>query len=162
MGFPKGRGALPILRDAAIVAVAFSGIGLGFNAFHSNGIPLITSEAYEVFVPCPEPVGKIDALEPADPMVQDPRSLRIDARSPGEHARWHLPDSRNIPFDYLDEVSPENARIVAKSGAARVVVYGDGRDPDSGRELARELSGRGIRNVFYVTGGAPALEGGAP
>jgi hypothetical protein len=47
-----------------------------------------------------------------------------------------------------------------------VVVVGDGEDPDSGRELARELAGKGLKNMAYVTGGAPALKaaltGGRP
>jgi hypothetical protein len=37
------------------------------------------------------------------------------------------------------------------------MVFGDGQDPDSGEQLARELAGRGIRNVRFVQGGAPAL-----
>jgi hypothetical protein len=47
---------------------------------------------------------------------------------------------------------------IAASGASQVVVFGDGKDPDSGEQLARELAGRGIRNVRFVQGGAPALE----
>ncbi|MFH1437767.1 MAG: hypothetical protein ABIJ56_18815, partial [Pseudomonadota bacterium] len=46
---------------------------------------------------------------------------------------------------------------IASSGASMVVVYGDGDDPDSGKELGRELAGQGIRNVHYVEGGAPAI-----
>ncbi len=38
-----------------------------------------------------------------------------------------------------------------------MVVYGDGGDPDSGEQLARELAGKGIRNVGFVRGGAPAI-----
>ncbi len=45
------------------------------------------------------------------------------------------------------------------SNAARVVVFGDGRVPDSGREMARELAGRGMVNVFYVEGGWEAARG---
>jgi hypothetical protein len=39
-----------------------------------------------------------------------------------------------------------------------VVVFGDGGDPDSGEQLARELAGAGIRNVVFVAGGAPRLQ----
>lgn len=152
------KSAARVLRDAVIATVAFSAIGLAFNALRSEGLPLVATQAYEVFVPCPEPLGEVDPVRPGDPVVRDSRTLRVDARSPREYADWHLADSVNVPFDYLDEVSQDNARLVARSGAARVVVYGDGLDPDSGRELARELAGRGIRNVFFVEGGAPVLQ----
>jgi hypothetical protein len=38
------------------------------------------------------------------------------------------------------------------------VVFGDGGNPDSGEQLAREIAGKGIRNVRFVEGGAPLLE----
>ncbi|HOU54510.1 MAG TPA: rhodanese-like domain-containing protein [Myxococcota bacterium] len=144
-------------RDALIATVACSVIGLAFNAIRSDGIPLVASEAYDLFVPCPEPLGEVEGLAVTDPWVQDDRSLRIDARSPEEFAAWHLSGARNVPFDYLEGVPDEVVRQVAASGAVRVVVYGDGGNPDSGRELARELAGRGVRHVFFVQGGAPAL-----
>jgi hypothetical protein len=66
-----------------------------------------------------------------------------------------------VPFDYLDP-TPEKtiqdlARRIASSGAKRVVVYGDGDEPDTGEQLGKEISGKGIKNVFFVKGGAPAL-----
>lgn len=68
----------------------------------------------------------------------------------------------NVPYDYLDptpgSVIEELARRIARSKAQRVYVYGDGEDPDSGEQLAREISGKGVRNVFFVRGGAPALQ----
>ena len=38
-----------------------------------------------------------------------------------------------------------------------MVVYGDGLEPDSGEELAKEIAGKGIRNVSFVQGGVKAL-----
>ena len=60
-----------------------------------------------------------------------------------------------MPDDLLQAL----VETIAASGATRVVVYGDGGAPDSGEYLGREISGRGIKNVFFVTGGAPALLG---
>ena len=42
--------------------------------------------------------------------------------------------------------------------ARKVIVYGDGDDPDSGRQLADAISGKGVKNVFHVRGGADALK----
>lgn len=153
--------ALVIVRDAALATLACGALGVAVNAVRPDGIPLVATDEYELFVPCPEPLGEVEALEPGDPTILEPRVLRIDARGPRDFAAWHLPDAQNIPFDYLEGVLEETVRRIAASGAARVVVYGDGQDPDSGREMARELAGRGVRNVFYVRGGAPALRQGA-
>lgn len=149
--------AWTIVREATIAALACSVVGLVVNAVRPGGIPLIAEADYELFVPCPEPLGEVEGLDPRDPRIAEGRALRIDARSPEEYAQWHWPDAQNVPFDYLEGIAEATLRRIAASGAVRVVVYGDGLDPDSGRELARELAGRGVRNVFYVRGGAPAL-----
>ena len=68
----------------------------------------------------------------------------------------------NVPFDYLDptpkDVLKNLARKIAVSGARRVIVYGDGDIPDTGEQLGREIAGYGIRNVFFLRGGAPVLK----
>lgn len=153
-------------RDAAwVVAVAF-GLALGVNAVRSDGLPLVADREYQVLVPCPEVGGEAAALAPTDPALRDPRTVLLDARDAAAFAAWHAPGARSVPYDYLAPTPQETVREILASGAARVVVVGDGDDPDSGRELARELAGRGLQNVAFVTGGAPALKaalaGGAP
>ena len=99
-------------------------------------------------------------MAPDDPRLARQGVLVIDARSPAEFRAWHLPGARSVPFDYLEPIGDGALRDVASSGAPLVAVYGDGADPDSGRELAKELSARGVRAVFHVQGGAPALGAG--
>jgi rhodanese-related sulfurtransferase len=149
-----------IIRDAALVVLLSAVVGFGGNALRSDGLPLVATEDYEIFVPCPEPRGEVDRVEPGDPRVRAERTLLLDARSADAFAAWHVDGARHLPFDYLDAVGDADVRSVAGSGAAQVIVYGDGGDPDSGEELARELAGRGVRNVAYVAGGAPALHTG--
>jgi len=144
------------------VVVALSGVVAAVvNGIRADGLPWIATEPYEVFVPCPEPLGEVDPVPASDPLVHDARTLRVDARDAAAFAAWHLPDARHVEFDWVSPVPDAVLKQVAASGAAAVVVYGDGGDPDSGRELARELAGRGIRNVRFVSGGAGALKGGA-
>jgi len=150
-----------IIVDAWMAAMTCCALGLMFNAVRPRGLPIVATEAYEIFVPCPEPLGEVEGLNALDQRITEDRVLIIDARDKDEFSAWHLPSAQNIPFDYLEGVPEATVRKVASSGALRVVVYGDGQDPDSGRELARELAGRGVRNVFFVLGGAPALRGGA-
>jgi hypothetical protein len=66
-----------------------------------------------------------------------------------------------VPFDYLTPTCAAEVRGIAASGASQVVVFGDGKDPDSGEQLARELAGLGIRNLRFVQGGAAALQAAA-
>lgn len=146
-----------LVRDAALLTAAAALAGLAFNALRPDGLPLVAREAYRILVPCPETAGEVLAMAPGDPRLREPGTRLVDARAGVEFARARLLGALNVPYDFLDPTPAEAVARLAASGAARLVVYGDGSDPDSGRELARELSGRGLRNVFYVEGGAPAL-----
>ncbi len=145
-------------RDALLVLVVCAGAGAATNALRPGGIAFVQRSEYEILVPCPEGSGDAQAIPADDPAVWDTRTLLVDARSAVEHQRWHPTGSIAIPFDYLEPTSPEQVRRIASSGAGRVVVFGDGGNPDSGEQLAREIAGKGIRNVRFVAGGAPPLE----
>jgi rhodanese-related sulfurtransferase len=157
---------LEIVRDAAIVTVGSAVVALVFNAVRSEGIRLVQQEEYDILVPCPEPVGDPEVMNADDGRIKDSRSLVLDVRSKGEFGSWHLEGAQNQPFDWLGPPVDEEVKAVAKQVAAsraqRVVVYGDGDDPDSGQEWAKLLSGARIKNVFYVKGGAPALNPALP
>ena len=149
------------LRDALLISHVCAVVGTGVNAVRVSGIPLIQKTEYQILVPCPEGSSNVQSLGIHGPMSADKRSLWIDARSPMQYQRWHAAGARNVPFDYLESTCSADVNAIAASEASQVVVFGDGKDPDSGEQLARELAGRGIRNVRFVQGGAPALEAAA-
>jgi hypothetical protein len=124
-----------VVRDALIVVAACAAVGGIVNAARPHGIPLRQKTEYQILVPCPEGSGEAPGLAANDPSIWEARTLLVDARPAADFQRWH--------------------------GAARVVVFGDGADPDSGEQLARELAGGGIRNVFFVQGGAEPLRAAA-
>lgn len=150
-------------RDATLGVIGCGLLAVAVNAWlHPNGITLWTDQAYEILVPCPEPGGEVTPMAAQDPRLDDRASFLVDARSQVAYSSWHLAGATNLTFDYLDPTPDEAvqglARAAARSRAERVVVYGDGEDPDSGEQLAREISARGIKNVFFVRGGAQALQ----
>jgi hypothetical protein len=133
-------------------------VGLAANFLRPNGIPFIQKTQYQILVPCPDGSGEAPGISADDPAVVEPRTLLVDARSAADHARWHPKGAVHLPFDYLAPAPPAEVRKIASSGFARVVVFGDGGDPDTGEQLARELAGAGIRNISFIQGGAAALE----
>jgi rhodanese-related sulfurtransferase len=154
---PMARTLLIAVRDAAIVVALCAAAGIGTNAARRDGIPLIQKEEYQILVPCPELTGEVGLLEPDDARLKERGTLIIDARSVTQFDAWHLPDARSLPYDYLEPVAEKAVKELVASRASLIAVYGDGADPDSGHELAKELVAKGIRNVFQIKGGAPAL-----
>jgi hypothetical protein len=152
-----------VVGEAAVVAVASATLALAVNFVRHDGLPLVARMPYEVLVPCPEPGGEVTSVEPGDPALGSPRTFLVDGRSPEAFGRAHLPGAVNVPYDWLDPIPGADmqrlARAIAASRATRVVAYGDGERPDSGEHLGREISGRGIKHVSFVRGGAPALLG---
>jgi len=146
-----------IVRDALIVLGACTAVAGVVNAARPHGIPFVQKTEYQILVPCPEGSGEAPGLAASDPSIWEPRTLLVDARPAADHARWHPSGARNLPFDYLAPAPKTEVGKIASSGAARVVVFGDGGDPDSGEQLARELAGSGIRNIFFVQGGGKPL-----
>ncbi len=146
------------VRDALVVLAACAAVAAVTNALRPGGIAFVQRTDYEILVPCPEGSGDAQGISADDPAVWEPRTLLIDARSAAEHGRWHPGRAISVPFDYLEPTAPEQVRRIASSGAAQVVVFGDGGDPDSGEQLGREIAGKGIRNVRFVKGGAPLVE----
>lgn len=150
-----------VLRDAAIIAGISFAVGLLVNLARPDAIAFIADQPYELFVPCPEPGGQVTPIAADAPALLADDTFLVDARSREEFDAWRLRQAINISYDYLDptprETLQELAETIAQSRAKRVVVYGDGDAPDTGEQLAKEISGHGIKHVFFVEGGAPEL-----
>ncbi len=153
----------PVLRDAGLVVLVAATLALAVNAVRKDGIPLVAERPYETLVPCPEPGGAVEAAEPSDPRLRDPGTLVVDARPAADYQAWHFAGAVHAPFDWLaeiEQVRPVVKRLAQQAAGThrqRVVVYGDGGDPDTGLEWAKLLVAEGIKHVYYVRGGAPAL-----
>jgi len=151
------------VRESLVVVSIAGAAGLFVNGFlNPNGISIIAEREYEVLVPCPEPGGVVTPISAAESLAGSEPVFWMDARSAEDFVRWHHQQAANVNYDYLDptpdEIIDALARRIARSKAQRVHVYGDGDDPDTGEQLAREISGKGIRKVFFVKGGARTLK----
>lgn len=145
------------VRDAAVIFAVSAACALLFNALRENGISFVRYEDYEVLVPCPETMGDAEELSPDKALFNNDDILIVDARMESERAKNPVPGAMSVPYDYLEETPDKAVTDIAASGAKKVAVFGDGAEPDSGEQLAKELSGRGIRNVGFIKGGAPAV-----
>jgi rhodanese-related sulfurtransferase len=161
-----GGGWKQTLVTSALAAALATVLALATNALRADGLALVRHEPFEILVPCPELKGKVESLTVSPAELTRPGTLLVDARSSAEYGAWHAPGALNVPFDFLDPVPEARIKEVAATGARRILVYGDGGEPDSGRELAAELAGRGLRSVWHLRGGAAAcrraLAGGRP
>lgn len=151
------RGLRRVIIRMVFLVGLFALVGVGVNLLRPSPLAWVADTPYDTLVPCPEGLGHADELKPGDPLLSVADSMVVDARAAAAFTAWHYPRATSVPFDYLEPPPADMVRAILKSGARRVIVYGDGDDPDSGIELARELAGQGVRNVFYVAGGAPAL-----
>lgn len=153
---------ISVFRDSVVVAFLFASLGIVVNIFHPESIDFFAKEQYEILVPCPEPGGEVNSVKANDPILLKSDSFVVDARSSEEYRNWHFGPAVNIPYDYLEPTPAATvqqlAKGIAKSGAKRVLVYGDGDQPDTGEQLGKEISGNGIKNVFFICGGAPLLK----
>jgi Rhodanese-like domain len=160
---PKHRYSqvLIILRDAIFATLLSAAVAVVVNLVHPNAISFVAKKEYEILVPCPEPGGEISQMNADDHAIFAHYTFCVDARAKEEFALWRFRKATNLTYDYLEatpvELIKELAGAIAGSRATKVMVYGDGEVPDTGEQLAKEISGAGIKNVFFLKGGAPAL-----
>jgi hypothetical protein len=150
------------VRDAIAITIGCAIFALAFNALRSDGIALIQKSEYQILVPCPVTEGTVEAIEAKALKPGESRVLVIDARYSNDYKSWHFPGAINVTYDYLEPTDPKTIGEIASSGAKKVVIYGDGDNPDSGEQLAKEIAGKGIRNVSFVKGGSPKLNKSDP
>jgi len=147
------------LIEAVIIALAAAALAIAVNVLRPAGLPFVAKEEYETMVPCPEPGGKVTPADAA--ILREEGVFVVDAREQRDFDAWHAAGAVRLTFDYLDPVPEADlqkmAGDIARAKAQKVVVYGDGGTPDTGDLLGREISARGIRNVFFVKGGAAAI-----
>jgi len=147
-----------ILRNSFIIFCIISIVAIFTNFIHPHRIPFIAEKPYEIFVPCPDSTGEIKEIGYDDFMRLIKESIIIDARGKEEYEHWHFNGAINIEYDYLSPVCPMKIKEIISMRRKLVLIYGDGEEPDSGKELAKELATRGIKNVYFLKNGVKELK----
>jgi len=166
------KGLLPDLWRAAILVVVVAVASVIFNRFRESGIPLVATEDYQIFVPCPETGEEAEKVTLADlgskaEAAFPAGTVLIDARSPDEFGAGHIPGALNVVYDELEGVSDEDlARLKGMADAKQYVVYCDGwpdeddpavrYDHPPSEHLADELKSMGLSEATSLEGGLKA------
>ena len=154
------------LAEAGFITAGMMILAVLINLFHPNRIPYVAKAEYETMVPCPVQEGHVTAMDATEDILRQKGILFVDARDELEFEAWHYPGALRLTYDFLDPI-PESelkqmASRIARERATRVMVYGDGADPDTGKLLGIDISASGIKNVGYIRGGASALRAAKP
>jgi hypothetical protein len=147
---------LRVALRALVLAGVFGLCGIVANFVRTKPLAWVAQHPYEIFVPCSDGTGETQAIVATRALLAEPDALWIDARTVAAFTAWHVDGAMPLPYDFLAPVAPAAVQTVVRSGKGRVLVYGDGDNPDCGKELARELAAK-ARKVAYIDGGAPAL-----
>jgi len=142
---PMGR-FKSALRDAVLIMLAGSALGLIYNFLSPDGIPLVgrrPGEALQGIVP------EIDLAE-AKRGFDSGEALFVDARSPREYLKGHIKGAVNIPYrDFL--IYPEIPDSIVE--ADKLIIYCGSKDCGLDLKLAEQLVSLGITHIEIFSDG---------
>jgi rhodanese-related sulfurtransferase len=104
-----------------------------------------------------EPTVQSISVPEVQSLIQEPNTLVLDVRSPGEFETAHIDGAVNIPVDQLD---PHLREIVHNAGGTMVLVCQSGGRAE---QAASKLSRHGKEDLVLLAGGMNAWQqSGAP
>ena len=102
-------------------------------------------------------VETIDVMTARALLANNPDTLVVDVRTPGEYESAHIPGSINLP---LDQVDAHLGRIVANAGGRMLLICQSG---NRATRACRTLVSAGLTGAAVVDGGMGAwIAAGAP
>lgn len=118
-----GRGSLArVLLGSLCLFLASTALGLLVNHFSPRGLPLFPPAQSQAPAALPLPAG-IESISPeqAYAAFQSRTALFVDARTPEEYAKGHIPGALNLPPRDFDARFPDLADRV--ESAPQLIVY---------------------------------------
>lgn len=149
----------PNYKKIAVVILTSFAIGIVYNSFSANGIPLIKKEAAVVFDTNEElteseteNLNEIKALttEQVYEIFGSKEAKFVDARDNWDFADGHIPGAINIP-EYKFTPDDPNLKLLDKN--EKIIVYCEGDQCEVSKRLAIELKKIGYKKVWIYLGG---------
>ncbi len=127
-----------MLVGSLCLLAASAALGLIANHFSPRGVPLFPPALVQEQAALPLPAGlRSISPEQAYAAFQSQSSLFIDARSPEEYARGHIPGALNLPAKDFDSRFPGFADRI--ESAKSIIVYCRSVECSDAVEVAEKL-----------------------
>ncbi len=133
------------LRQAALIVLSATALGLVANRISPRGLPLIPPPKP---VPAPESTLTVAA---AKALWLGGEALFLDAREPADYAAGHIANALGLPAKSFDEHFPAIAPMITP--ASPLVLYCDGIECDLSHRLRASLAGLGYTNALVLADG---------
>ena len=121
------------LRDVVVILAAGICLGVVFNTFHKNRIPLITPSKAEIYARKNIPTLTVDEARAR----YDRGVLFVDARDPQDFEEGHVKGALNLPVRHLDLYYPRVKEQIPKD--VEIVLYCASPECNASLYLAEEL-----------------------
>ncbi len=140
-----------LLRQALIILLVSSALGLAVNQLRPDGIPILEQDTPESGTSSGDDRGLSLSLADAGALHESGEAIFLDARPKDWFEAGHIKDARNLPAERVEELYEEVLKGVPED--APIITYCDGESCDLSHELAWELMIRGYTNVHVLING---------
>jgi rhodanese-related sulfurtransferase len=141
------------VKELLVILAASCCIGLLFNLFHKNGIPLVAPSKAEVYARKNIPVL---TPEEARGKLEGGGVIFLDARDPADFQQAHIKGALNLPVRHFDLYYPRMKDVLPKD--AEIVVYCESPECNASLYLAENLIGLGYVHIVVMLKGWNAWE----
>jgi len=135
-----------VIVRAALIALAFSIVGLGANLIPSRHIPWFYSPAQEIIVSGQKL--SIISAEDASKLINDPLNIFIDTREEKDYMKGHVAGAFSLPPEEKEIRFPSVEPMITNE--ARLIVYCYGPECDMAEKVAAFLIDLGYPNLAIM------------
>jgi rhodanese-related sulfurtransferase len=133
------------LRQAFIIVLAGTALGLAANAVSPRRIPFLTPPK------APPHADDVMTLQDAEVLWNKGTAFFLDARAPADYQAGHIAGALNLPIDDFDTYYLQVQPMLTPDAA--IVAYCDGKDCDLSHRLMDRLRELGYHNVRLLVNG---------
>ena len=133
------------LRQAFIIVVAGTALGLAANALSPRRIPFLTPPK------APLDAADVVTLQDAQELWNSGKAFFLDARAPADYQAGHIAGAISLPIEEFDNYYPQVEPMLTPD--TTIVAYCDGNDCDLSHRLMDRLRELGYHNVRLLVNG---------